>query len=257
MGRIDIKPLPNKINELLPKDNTPDFLPKQFMFFIIYGQRQTGKTVLISNLIERYGLKNVYETIYVFSPTAKHDLSWAPIRELKNLIIVDGDNLTPPMVEFIRQQQELKWDRYINFLTNKKKKERKNSRYDLYNESEEENEFKKVPNCLMIFDDCSEQYNKYEKVLSTLASRGRHAGTSVILTSHIVRCLPVMCRNNATSFIAFRLRETERQKFIEEQSDLLSKKDLEKILDVATNDRYSFLYFNGDKNKFSIKFDDY
>ena len=96
-------------------------------------------------------------------------------------------------------------------------------------------------------------YKKYEKILKRLSFTARHNGISCILTSHQIRVLPPSCRSQATQFIIFKIPEFEIEKWIYENSDLMTIKNLERLYKHATKERYEFLYHDG--KKFSVGFE--
>lgn len=251
MVKIEVKPLPVKNGIKLPIDNTAEHLPKRFCFMPIYGNRNTGKSVLITNMINN-NLKDVYKDIYIFSPTCDYDLTYKSIKHIPNVHFVSDP--TPEFVEYIFKHHENIYKKYLKFLENGKPK--KNSIKSIFGESQfQENimEFKTPPFTLFCFDDLSQDYKRYEKILKRLSYTARHNGISVILTSHQIRALPPCCRSQATQFILFRIPEFEQTKFIEENCDIMSMKNLDKLYKHATSQPYQFLFYNG--KKFSIGFE--
>jgi hypothetical protein len=239
--------------KLLPVDKTPSHLPPRFSFCPIIGNRKTGKTTLLTNIVK--DVKDVYSSIFVFSPTCKKDWSWEYLdKSIPHLFLVDEP--TPEMVEFVYNDQIKKYKKYIQQLKSKGEK-RKKSGFD-FNEEVEEERKEKPPFALFIFDDLSSEYQYYQKILKKLAYTSRHDGTGVFITSHNVRSLPPGCRSNANALILFKIAEFERDKFVYEHSDKMSVKNLALLLDAATEQDFSFLFYNESKPKesrFSIGFE--
>lgn len=243
--KIDIKPLKFNQNIKLPPDTTPKWLPHRFFFTPIFGNRNVGKSVLITNMLYQ-GLKDVYKYIYVFSPTCKYDLTYQSIKNLPNVYLCDEPS--PEFITHIFKHHEGIYKRYLKHLENKQKNKKE---FDIFDNNTDE--FKQPPFTLMIFDDLSQDYKKYSKILARLSYTARHVGISCLLTSHQIRVLPPSCRSQSTQFIIFRIPDFEKQKWLYENSDLMNVKDLEKLLNYATSIPYQFLYYDG--KKFSIGFE--
>lgn len=233
--------------EKLPKDRTPSYLPNRFFFQIIYGHRQSGKSNLIANVLSQ--LKDVYTNIYIFSPSSKSDYTFEHLdKTCPNIYLCDE-----PSPELIDHVFKIQCDNYKKYIARLKLAMKTPNKFLL--DDQELN--KPPPFTLFVLDDLSAEYQHYTKTLKTLAYQGRHHGCSVILTAHNIRCVPVGCRANSTSFCMFKLPKMEQTKWIEENSDLLPQEQLEALLHYATEEDYSFLYYSDHfpkKQRFRIKF---
>ena len=78
--------------------------------------------------------------------------------------------------------------------------------------------------------------------MNSLFIRGRHANISTWIASQRPTLLSTTLRTQATSLFVFRQRSMkDLLTFLDEYSAIVPKKTLEKIYNVATRDKYSFL----------------
>lgn len=154
----------------------PRIFPKR-CFAIIYGSRFTGKSVIISNLINDFYLKKRhFDGVLVLTPSG-HDPAWNLIRNRKRVTI--SDTCTNEFLFELLEEQE----------------------YNI------ENGFK-CEEILIVVDDFATQC-KNLKALEEISTRGRHAHLTVILTAQYSRLLSPTIRQQATNVILFKMSDME------------------------------------------------
>ncbi len=97
-------------------------------------------------------------------------------------------------------------------------------------------------------------------MLQALYTKGRHLSISTVISVQQYRSVAPIIRRNLTFLIVFKLRNAaELEAIIEEFSNIASKKVLQQIYEIATEQKHSFLYVNfmaHDKNEiFKINFE--
>lgn len=220
---------PNKINNLEIKplytdDNSYDEAPNDFLFkppfsLLLVGIKGAGKTTFIGNLLVPYA--EYFDVIYVFSPTAKMDISFSKIQELLN---IDSKNIFSKYSE--------------NRLTNLMKKIKKENKNIKQNEK---------LRTLIIFEDIIDELPRGigKSVINKLAFNMRHYNISFVIMSQYFKKLPVTIRNNATGWSIWGLEnQLERKKIFEELSGSLGKDLFEEIYDETTEEPYQALTIN-------------
>jgi hypothetical protein len=153
-------------------------------FAIVYGSRFTGKSVLLSNLVEQFYLgKNGFKNILILTPSLA-DKAWNNIRNHRKVTIFN--KCSNSFLEDLLIEQE-------SFIARTKKK---------------------AP-ILLIIDDFATQ-GKCLKALEELAIRGRHAQITVVVTAQYSRLLSPVIRQNATDVVLFKLSDFELKNLAEE-----------------------------------------
>jgi hypothetical protein len=170
-------------------DKDTDTLDKRVFgkksFAIVYGSRFTGKSVLLSNLVEQFYLgKNGFKSILILTPSLA-DKAWNNIRGHRKVTVFN--KCTNSLLEDLFKDQEK--------LVAKNKK--------------------KNVSILLIVDDFATQ-GKCLKALEELAIRGRHAQITVVVTAQYSRLLSPVIRQNATDVVLFKLSDFELKNLAEE-----------------------------------------
>jgi hypothetical protein len=200
----------------------------------LFAMRRSGKTCLTLNMLfNEKLLKNKFDRIYLFSPTAHLDKCW----------IHSG---IPPKQRFSTfDQAEIK----------------KLMRYQSWLASQGD----EMEDILIILDDCQNESkikssHMKQNAADELASIGRHFNISLITISQNLKSMsPNFCSNQDYA-IAFRLRNrVERKAFFErfDVTDSSNPKEFEKKYRVATNPKYGFITVDTVNNKLWNKFNNF
>jgi hypothetical protein len=145
-------------------------------FSIIYGARFTGKSVLLSNLVEEFYSKGrTFQEILILTPSIK-DKAWNNVKTHKKVTI-------------------------FNKCTNE-------LLYDLLQEQEERMLEGIKHRVLLIIDDHATQ-GKALKALEEIAVRGRHNLITCIITAQYSRLLSPVIRQNAQHVVLFKMGDDE------------------------------------------------
>jgi hypothetical protein len=204
----------------------------------------SGKSILIQNLIlDVY--RGCFSRIYIFSPTVHLDTVWRPVKDYitKELRPKDDENMyfddcDPEDLEKIIERQK----KVIQYLKDKNEKT--------------------LLSILIVLDDLSEnkEFLRGNRVLQALYTKGRHLSISTVISIQNYRSVAPVIRKNLTFLIVFKLRnQSDLDSILEEFSNITNKKQLQKIYELATEEKYSFLYINfmahNPNDIFKIKFE--
>lgn len=197
--------------------NIYDLKPKRDTFMSLMAQRNSGKSVLISNLIHYYltDADNRCDYVYVFSETAalnrttNHSYNFFD----KSAIIDPSDiNVVNNFVQHL--------------LTSQKKT---NFKYHV----------------LLVFDDI--RLDKKWMVLDFLAARGRHFAITVVLSAQISNCVVSPAIRQSTDYVCWRKLGTETiKKDIYKYMSLSEYRKSEQLIDATLENTtdYRFMFFN-------------
>lgn len=201
------------------------------------GRSGSGKSNVIANMLtKKEFMKDFFDEIYLFSPTAKSD-------DLVEHLNLKDDHI----IEKLDESAITKLNKIVDDNTEKIKKNgiaatAKNSKI------------------LILADDCiSEKVFIKSNILSRLATAGRHALISTIICSQSYTRVPRVIRLQTQGLIVFPSSNDEIELLAEDLAPpSISKKDFLELIKFATNERYSFLFVNhmckNPKEKFRKKF---
>ena len=223
-------PIVKPINEIKYEFKQSKYanVPKVPFRALIFGPSGSGKSVLLVSLIlDIY--RNVFQRVYVFSPSVNHDSIWLPVKKyVKDELNVNEEKETCFFEEYKTEDLMKIIDtqtKVTKYLKDKKEK--------------------KLFNILVILDDIADapEIARHNKLLQSLYVRGRHAGISVVTASQKAFILHPVIRVNATQLFIFRLRnKKELDSIIEELGALTDPKTLLEIYHTATAEDFNFLY---------------
>lgn len=213
-----VKPINPNSQKTQPKISPK--LPQHPSLVYIPSVRGSGKTNLIVHLLTTampYGFKKFFHQIYIFS-----------------------GSLSQPIWSKIAIPEENKFDTYSNEGFNQ-----------LTEKLKSDGDYGK--RTLIIIDDMTGDkiYNSRSS-LYKFSFNHRHfpqnAGTSIWLISHSYKSLPKAMRNNITDLIVYKIHSLEEKKeFYEDNGGQLNKKEFYKLLDMATDNKFNFLYIKKDE----------
>ena len=219
---LTISDLPGSI----PRKKVHKFLPAIPFQATITGKSGSGKTLMIANLIKHYRDKGHFKKGYVFCFTHSHSgiLKKLGVKLFFDLTGVTDDGDEIDIIESIMESQEA-----IG---------------------------RKAPHVLILADDLitSSELNKRRGIFSKLFAMGRHFNISVILTSQQHTLIPASLRRLAHDTFCFKVtNQKERDAVLYELQRGLSNKQVEKLFDYATKDKYSFLHVDNEKDKYYLR----
>ena len=147
------------------KYNVPPTLPFKS---IIYAPSNSGKTVLITNLIENI-YRDAFERIYIFSPSISVDGAWKSTKRYLNEAIPVGDN------EPSLYQENFDESIANEIMTTQKK---------ITDHIKKNKESNRLLSILIVLDDVADDTSqRNSKALKSLFVKGRHSHISIILSS--------------------------------------------------------------------------
>ena len=75
--------------------------------------------------------------------------------------------------------------------------------------------------------------------------KGRHISASTLISVQNYKSVSSVIRKNLTFLIVFRLRNsTDMEAILEEMSNIADKQTIKEIYEIATKDKFNFLYIN-------------
>lgn len=217
-----------KSNEYSYKQCDYNHLPKIPFRMMLNGPSNSGKTILIINLILKF-YRNLFSKVYIFSPSIYTDSSFQSIIEYIEKYTDKGINSlhdkyeTDILQDIINNQVE-----EIKHIKNNTKK-------------------KILPSILIVIDDCIDNKDlvRNSSLLKSIFIRHRHSGISIILSSQSYTSISPVIRSNLSSIIVFRIRDKmDLENILLSISALIDYKTLLKIYHRAVYSKYSFMYIN-------------
>jgi len=237
---------PYKSKEYKLKQSKYDNVPKLPMRMIMIAPSNSGKSVLISNLIlDVY--KDCFNQVYIFSPSIMIDDNFIPVRKYldeRNKTINDKiyfEKYDPTELLKIVETQE----KVIEY----QKKHDSNKLFQI----------------LIVLDDVADDKSlcRNSTILNALAMRGRHRRISLIISVQYYVALNPCIRCQASSLILFQIKNyKDLETFLEELGGMFKNKNkLFQIYKTAIEDSpYSFLYVDlaskDINNMFFIRFEE-
>jgi len=201
------------------------------------GRSGSGKSNVVGNMLtKKEFMKDFFDEIYLFSPTAKSD-------DLVEHLKLKDDHI----IEKLDESAITKLNKIVDDNTEKIKK----------NGIEATAKNSKI---LILCDDCiSEKVFIKSNILARLATAGRHALISTIISSQSYTRVPRVIRLQTQGLIVFPSSNDEIELLAEDLCPAgMSRKDFLELIKFATSERYSFLFVNNmcknPKEKFRKKF---
>lgn len=221
---LQIKPVKtskNKLKELYPEMCASGDIPSPNTCTIIVGSAGSGKSVLINNLVSNPCMWGGYfepENIYLLSETGSSD------DVVKDLNIPE-DNVFEDLQKGIKKMEKIM----------------KVNKSIIKNSSHETS-----PQVLLIYDDC---INNKELLKNNFFKKtfvqNRHLNLTIVCSVQHYKSIPPMARNQCMNTILFQSNQATFEQFAEIFTPPgYSKKEFMQILNMATKDKYSFIYMN-------------
>ena len=217
INRLEIKPLFKDDESYAEAPNEFLFKPPFSLLFV--GIKGAGKTTFLGNVLHPYA--EYFDTIYVFSPTAKLDISFGKMAEM---LEIKNKNI-------FNKYSESKLTKLMKMI----KKENKNT---------PQNEKLRT---LIIFEDIIDSLPRGigKSVINKLAFNHRHYNVSFCILSQYFKKIPPTIRNNASGWVLWNMEnQMERKKITEELSGSLGKDYFEQIYGDVTSEPYKALTIN-------------
>ena len=223
--------VPSKTKQYNIKQSKLDVVPKLPFKSIICAPSNSGKTVLITNLIEHV-YKDCFERVYIISPSISVDDSWRSTKKYLDNSITVGEN-EPSLY------QETFNEATVNSIMDTQKK--------LTDHIKKNKDSNRLYSILIVLDDVADDTSqRNSKALKSLFVNGRHRHINIILSSQKGSLLNPVARVHADSIYVFKLRNYQdlEMLLIEFSALVNDKKEMLEIYRKATEKPYSFLYIN-------------
>ena len=195
------------------------------------GVSGSGKGVAMLDLLLRH-YRGCFERIYLNSPSASIDKGWDPLRKyISEELGVDQSKEKTIFDEFDGEalQEQVSTQMKVAELATKRG-------------------MKEIPQVLFIFDDFADDgriMHNNHNVLASLAIKGRHFGSNLLVAVQQYRSLANIIRVNLTElFIWPAPNSKERKAIIEELAGHHSEKAIEEMLQHVARKPHAFLFAN-------------
>ena len=194
------------------------------------GPSGSGKTVLLVNMIlDIY--RDVFERIYIFSPSISVDHSWDPVKKYISKELKINEEKEKIYFDDYHQEDLGKIVETQKKIIDQMKKQ----------------DHSKLYNILIVIDDHADNpaFCRNSKLLHSLYTRGRHTMISTITSVQSFVAISPIIRKNLTELYVYRLRNyKDLECILDELSALLDKKTLLEMYTLATSEPHSFWYIN-------------
>ncbi len=217
ISKLEIKPLFKDDSSYAEAPNAYLFKPP--FSLLLVAVRGAGKTTFMGNILIPY--KDYFDTIYVFSPTAKLDISF---RKIVELLDINKKNI-------FNKYSESKLKKIMKMVKKKNKNVPQNKKH----------------RTLIIFEDIIDDLPKgiNKSVINKLAMNCRHYNISFVMLSQYFKKIPPVVRTNTSCWALWSIENTaERKKIVDELSGSIGKSHFEYLYDEVTAEPYSALTIN-------------
>jgi hypothetical protein len=224
---IKALPVPTDYNNKRPIDPR---LPQHRFRMLICSPSYSGKSNLILTLIKEKRFYWDYFKVFIFSKSYYQDPIFDNISILSKYTC---DDLSERKIQKILDHQQYLKEKY-----------------------EEEGKPEKLPNILLIIDDCAgdAKLSNRTSMINKLMFRGRHANMSILITTQSYKMLSKNIRTNMSDLIFYGAdNDKELRAIAEENSGGLTVKKFENLFKKATEKRFNFLYISR-KHKGKLRF---
>ena len=293
INNVEVKPI-----KIKGKDERPakghDMFPMPFFNTFILSKRNSGKSVLVANILKKCCRKN-YTTVVIFSNTlykdgtwitlrkwckknhidfvghtdirytdnngVKHDALWDLLkkgREVGEEQVIDSDDSeddSGSSSEDCSEEDIPEEDQKQYFNYSTKAKNISNSYKCVSETTSVRVEYPTIaPKLFLVFDDISTDLKLPS--IQELVKNSRHYEAACCFSSQAVVDVLPSCRKNANYFCLFAgLVESDLERIRSDGGLPVSIETLMKMYKEATKKRYSFLYIDCDNQQFRINFD--
>ena len=219
-------------------------LPSNPSRLVIAAPSSSGKTNLIVSMLttpQLYG-GDVFDAVYVVSPSAKLDSTWQHL------------------VKYRAKRGQKEEDFFMDSWDAKRIEQilDESSKLTAYHKAQQtKGEKRFATSVLLVVDDMADAshilHATGNSILNTLFIRGRHYMLSCWVSSQRPNLVSSIIRTQMSGVICFRMRNwKDKDTILTELSAWVNRKTLEEMYDLATRDKFSFLYVNllaGDLSK--------
>ena len=203
-----------------PKLSEENVIPKLLTSSIICGRSGSGKSVLISFLLNaEQCFKNVFDMVCLVSPTATSDDVQKSFPVTDEVCICDDLEKAPEFIQTLMDKQK---------------------------ELIKENGASDSPLLCLILDDVAGSTKFLNtKQFTKCFTQSRHYNMTVFVLTQQYKNIPKRARMQANNIFFFKSPETESHSIVEDHTPPgYSKRKMLELINYATHEPYSFLYIN-------------
>lgn len=253
MNKYEIKPY-KKVDEDKKGKLIPDHLPHHPFRWLIIAPSYSGKSVMVSNLLSNsnFGYKNYFSHLEKIKVENTKDILKDEEQEEKETIkrVSDIFIICPTFYSDYDVWQPCNLDEE-NIFT-EYNDEIIQSLIELQQERIDNLGRKKAPKILLILDDCVLEQGKNNKTIEHIFFKGRHYNINTIICSQNFYSLAPSIRLNCSHICVFKVNPMELEKLALNEN--IDPSIYKKYYEIATNDKYSFLYLDRKNKKYFKNF---
>ena len=212
-----------------------EWLPSTPFLIGVSGPSTSGNGVLIQNIIMNPALYHgekgdpVFDEVHYWTGSAKLDINLEKLKRWTEDVLHQDPEKNPAIHDGFKQ------DEVRDVIEKQRKAVRKARR-----------ESKRLPQVLFIVDDLADDKRTMGcQLIRELMLRGRHSWISTILSTQKMRNIDHSCRLQFTAIAQFAVRSLKDWEVImEEFTAGIAPKTLQSMYDLATSDKFCFLFIN-------------
>ena len=231
-------------NKQKSRQPAAEWLPPTPFLLGISAPSMGGKTVLWTNLVQNPSLYHddqgapVFDEVHVWTGSAREDVNLIPFKKWAEDVLHMDPDKNPAVHDWNPGEMR-------EIIEKQRRAVRKARR-----------EGKRVPQQCHICDDLADNKKAMGSgLLRELMMRGRHSWISTILSTQKMRAIDHACRLQFTAIAQFAVRSLKDWEVIlEEFTASIPPKTLQAMYNLATSDKFGFLFMNLKANTFFRSF---
>ena len=228
-------------NKQKSRQPAADWLPSTPFLMGVSGPSMSGKGVLIQNLLMNPALYHddkgepVFDEVHYWTGSAKLDINLDKLKKWTEDVLHQDPDKNPGIHDGFKPEE------VREVIERQRKAVRKARR-----------ESKRIPQILFVIDDLADDKRTMGcGLIRELMLRGRHSWISTILSTQKMRAIDHACRLQFTAIAQFGVRSLKDYEVVEEEFSMsLGRKNLKAMYDLATSDKFGFLFMNLKDNTF-------
>lgn len=256
INNVTVKPIKQMKNDLIVKGE--ELFSEPYCNVFLCAKKKSGKSTVIYNILKKCIGKNT--KVHIFASTAFSDVTYKRIAEYLDNHEIDYEIYTSIVEEGVNVIKQI-IDELNLEAQNKEEEEQKPAEPVMIEMGEKERPVRKprkpkylAPEHLFIFDDLGATLR--DKAIDSLLKVNRHYKSKVIISSQYLNDLSPQARLQLDYVLLFKGLPMEKLGQIYKDIDLsIDFDEFLKYYEIATNEKFSFLYVDVRSERYRITFD--